>query len=350
MDIYLYFILTFIVIVYLLGLLKHTYQNRLPTVSYPFTLSIAVVVFFKVATFPVLEYGDKEVYQDTFNNLSMITLWESKDLGFYIFSYLIKSIISDSQVYFFILAFIYVFGYLVLANRFIKKELIGYFIIASFLSFGFESYGVNTIRAGVALSLFLVALANYNNKIKFLIISIISVLIHKSLLLPFVAFYSTKYITKTKYYYYFWLLCLIVSAINISFVFNFVQGLIGQSDNRFEGYLADETLERYNVGFRIDFILYSLIPILIGRLYILKYNVQDEWYQRMFHTYLLSNAIWLLVIRMAFTDRVAYLSWFLIPVILLYPLLNHEMPIDKKKWLFLILLGIHAFASFMYFK
>ena len=350
MDIYLYFILTFIVIVYLLGLLKHTYQNRLPTVSYPFTLFIAVVVFFKVATFPVLEYGDKEVYQDTFNNLSMITLWQSKDIGFSYFSYLIKFLIDDSNVYFFILAFIYVFGYFILANRFIKKEYIGYFIIASFLSFGFAAYGVNTIRAGVALSVFLMALANYNSRIKFFSISLISVLIHKSLLLPFVAFYTTKYITKTKFYYYFWVLCLLISTVNIPFVSGFVESLIGQSDDRLMGYLADENLERYNVGFRIDFILYSVIPILIGRMYVLKYYFQDIWYKRIFHTYLLTNAVWLLVIRMAFTDRMAYLSWFLIPILLLYPLFNYEMPINKKKWLFLILLGIHAFTSFMYFK
>lgn len=350
MDIYLYFILTFTVIVYLLGLLKHTYQNRLPTVSYPFALFIAIVVFFKVATFPVFLYGDKEVYQDNFDNISLISIWQSKDIGFSYFSYVIKFFIDNSNVYFFILAFIYVFGYFILANRFIKKENIGYFILASFLSFGFAAYGVNTIRAGVALSVFLIALANYNNRIKFLIISIISVLIHKSLLLPFIAFLCSKYIIKTKYYNYFWLLCFVVSIFNIDFISNFVESIIGQSDDRFISYLEDETLERYNVGFRIDFILYSLIPILIGRLYILKYNVQDEWYQRIFHTYLLTNAIWLLVIRMAFTDRMAYLSWFLIPLLLLYPLLNYEIPINKKKWLFLILLGIHAFTSFMYFK
>jgi hypothetical protein len=248
------------------------------------------------------------------------------------------------------LAFFYVLGYFIFAKRFIKKEYIGYFIIASFLSFGFAAYGVNTIRAGVALSVFLIALANYNSRIKFFSISLISVLIHKSLLLPLVAFHTTKYITKTKYYYYFWLLCLLISGVNISFISGFVESIIGQSDDRFIGYLADETLERYNVGFRIDFILYSVIPILIGRMYVLKYYFQDIWYKRIFHTYLLTNAVWLLVIRMAFTDRMAYLSWFLIPILLLYPLFNHEMPINKKKWLFLILLGIHAFTSFMYFK
>jgi len=350
LDIYLYFILTFTVIVYLLGLLKRTYQNALPTVSYHFGLFIAIVVFLKIATYPILTYGDKENYQNYFYDLSIITMWESKDLGFSFLSYVFKFFINDSNIYFFILAFIYIIGYIILANRFIKKEYIGYFIIASFLSFGFAAYGVNTIRAGVALSVFLIALANYNSRIKFFSISLISVLIHKSLLLPLVAFHTTKYITKTKYYYYFWVLCLLISGVNISFVSGFFESIIGQSDDRFIGYIADETLERYNVGFRIDFILYSVIPILIGRMYVLKYYFQDIWYKRIFHTYLLTNAVWLLVIRMAFTDRMAYLSWFLIPILLLYPLFNHEMPINKKKWLFLILLGIHAFTSFMYFK
>ena len=40
----------------------------------------------------------------------------------------------------------------------------------------------------------------------------------------------------------------------------------------------------------------------------------------MLSLYILVNAFWLLVIRIPYTDRFAYLSWFLIPFILIYPL------------------------------
>jgi hypothetical protein len=294
--------------------------------------------------------GDKENYQNNFEMLSLFSFEESNDIGFSVFSYIIKLLIDDSQVYFLILAFFYVLGYFIFAKRFIKKEFIGYFLIASFLSFGFGAYGVNTIRAGFALAFFLIAVTYHSKISKFLFLSIIAVLIHKSLLLPVVAFFISKFSIKTRLYYYLWILCLLISALNITFISSFVEQIIGQSDDRFTGYLNGESLERYNVGFRIDFVIYSVIPILIGRWYIYKLNVNDEFYKRIFQTYLFANAIWLLVIRMAFTDRMAYLSWFLIPMILMYPILKYNLPINKKRWLFFILLGIFSFTSFMYFK
>jgi len=45
----------------------------------------------------------------------------------------------------------------------------------------------------------------------------------------------------------------------------------------------------------------------------------DPFYARLVNTYLLSNAIWLLVIHAEFSNRFAYLSWFMMPWVLLYP-------------------------------
>jgi len=97
-------------------------------------------------------------------------------------------------------------------------------------------------------------------------------------------------------------------------------------------------------------VIYSVIPILVGYYYLFKIKVVDVFYHRIFNMYLFANAIWLLVISMAFTDRMAYLSWFLVPFLLLYPLLKYALPINQKKWVFIILLGIFGFTSFMYFK
>jgi hypothetical protein len=45
----------------------------------------------------------------------------------------------------------------------------------------------------------------------------------------------------------------------------------------------------------------------------------DPFYARLVNTYLLANAIWVLLINANFSNRFAYLSWFMMPWILLYP-------------------------------
>jgi hypothetical protein len=45
----------------------------------------------------------------------------------------------------------------------------------------------------------------------------------------------------------------------------------------------------------------------------------DPFYARLVNTYLCTNAIWVLVIHASFSNRFAYLSWFMMPWVLLYP-------------------------------
>jgi hypothetical protein len=45
----------------------------------------------------------------------------------------------------------------------------------------------------------------------------------------------------------------------------------------------------------------------------------DPFYARLVNTYLLANAIWVLLINANFSNRFAYLSWFMMPWVLLYP-------------------------------
>ena len=95
--------------------------------------------------------------------------------------------------------------------------------------------------------------------------------------------------------------------------------LIGNIDNRADAFENDDV---YNTGFRIDFLLYSLVPALFARYNINKMSERDSIYTQVYRAYILVNAVWVLLIRMPYTDRVAYLSWFMIPFLLLYPILN----------------------------
>ncbi|MBN1184997.1 MAG: hypothetical protein JXB49_22115, partial [Bacteroidales bacterium] len=45
----------------------------------------------------------------------------------------------------------------------------------------------------------------------------------------------------------------------------------------------------------------------------------DKLYVQIFNIYVAANAFWILVIRAAFSNRFAYLSWFLMGIVVFYP-------------------------------
>ena len=101
--------------------------------------------------------------------------------------------------------------------------------------------------------------------------------------------------------------------------------------------------------FRWDFLLYSAMPILLGWYAIFKRKVYNHTYLILLGTYIYANAFWVIMIRGLFSNRFAYLSWFIYPIVLAYPLLN--LPVFKKNhskktaW---ILLAHFGFTTIMW--
>ena len=84
-------------------------------------------------------------------------------------------------------------------------------------------------------------------------------------------------------------------------------------------------------GYRIDFLIYSVMPIFISYYYKKLGYVPSILYAQLYHTYIVTNALWLLVIRMAYTNRIAYLSWMIIPFIVLYPIIENKKNIKNPQ-------------------
>ena len=78
-------------------------------------------------------------------------------------------------------------------------------------------------------------------------------------------------------------------------------------------------------GFRWDFLLYSASGVFAGWYFIEKKGFQDALYQRLFNTYLIANGIWILIIRANYSNRFAFLSWFLLGLVIIYPLLKSKI-------------------------
>src|SRR5690606_344375 len=96
------------------------------------------------------------------------------------------------------------------------------------------------------------------------------------------------------------------------------------SDNRATNYLSGQvdTSLFASTGFRWDFLLYSAVPVFTGWYYIYKKKYYDRHYNLLYATYLIANSFWILVIKANYSNRFAYLSWFMMGLVIVYPLLK----------------------------
>lgn len=196
-------------------------------------------------------------------------------------------------------------------------------------SFCFLTYSYNTIRSGAAGAILLYALSyliqdSKKSIIIGYVVAFIAVAMHRSMALPVacftvVRFCNIRFITA----FWGWVCAIAVSIMIGPYIQQIVSGL--GFDERITAYLSgnQDTLdEGVSTSFRIDFLLYSAVPILFAYYVIISRNVHDKVYNMLINTYVMSNAFWVLIIRTAYTDRAAYLSWFLFPLIMAYPLLK----------------------------
>ncbi len=206
----------------------------------------------------------------------------------------------------------------------ISKKFFGiYWFYAFFMliaSYSFWSYGVNGIRNGIATSIFLLALSVNKKYIAYAMI-IFSFFLHKSMIIPLAAYFMSEFFKNTKSYILFWIATIPLSLVLGTFLEAFFLGLGFGEDDRFQAYLGEDTVSAIG-SFRWDFILYSATGVFAGWFFIYKKNFVDPVYNQLVNIYLFANGFWVLVIRANFSNRFAYLSWFMLALIIIYPLLK----------------------------
>ena len=125
------------------------------------------------------------------------------------------------------------------------------------------------------------------------------------------------------------------------------------SDSTGAGYLAGGTNDDVQMdqgGFRLDFIAYSAMPVLVGYYAIYKKKMHlSRFYSCLLNTYLCTNGVWMLCMYAQFTNRIAYLSWFLYPIVLIYPFLNEDWGPTRYKTLTKVFTYHLCFTLFMEF-
>lgn len=309
---------------------------------------LAVILVILLGCYPI-EWGygtDRENYAVNFyrtsETISNAIVGKDSEFGFTLLNYILGRFLNVNQ-YFVAIAIVYICNYFIALRRMTGKSI--YWLLASVvLSMGFTSYNLNTMRAGLALSFVMLALSMYPSKFKMLVCMVAAGSIHTSALIPSAMVLISSYYSNTRLYYILWLLAVPVSFVAGNFFNTLFSGIGDDSRN---SYLTG-TNDHYNIGFRIDFIIYSFVPMLIGGYYIIKRKFNDSFYKVLYSAYLLTNIFWILVIRANYSDRFAYLSWCFIPIVLVYPLLRSNVPVRSPGlWISAILLGETIFRSLL---
>jgi len=313
------------------NLSKQSYQSiRLGNNNTDIAIVVWIVFALWIGFRPMsTAFGDSVFYSHSYHLMQqnlLNNIGDSSDWLWDLFASTCSRVMDVS--YFFTLVAIGYFGFTLLSC----KILVGNNVFAGYLfmlgSISIFSYSTNGIRNGFACSIVLVAIAliaiSKKNLVFSVLLALISVNIHKSTLLPLVCLLVSLFVVKSfKWSYTFWILSILISLIAGGPLTSFFAGL--GFDDRLS-YLSSMDTEKFSrTGFRWDFLLYSMMPIILGYYTVIKRGIYDHAYLILLNTYTLSNAFWIMVIRANYSNRFAYLSWFMYPIVLAYPLLKLDI-------------------------
>ncbi len=246
--------------------------------------------------------------------------------------------------WFLVLAVVYVGCYFWSAMRLSKTAAAAMFI--SFVGgFAFYSYGINGLRTGIAVALIILGYSFITDWRRLTLCCLAAICCHLSALIPIACLLLGRYLSRVAPRKS----LLIVSALWIVICLgSYLLGRPGEPldrlitnllshSGRLEYLVNPEILATfnnpYNTGFRLDFILFSLLGPAVSFVYLYVGRYRSPFYVGCVISYLLANAFWLLVIRLPFTDRFAYLSWFLLPILLIYPLTDHRLRLPHRRFI-----------------
>ena len=339
--------------------LLHAYQNDLfsnATTSFSTGLGFFLLIFIclYMGTRPVsgAYFIDMGTYAQIYRKIRAgETVIITKDFLFNYFMVACSKVMNE-RWFFFVCALIYTVPLYMFSKKYCGKY--WYYVLFIFVgSFMFWPFGTNGIRNGIATSLFILALC-YKNKWWLLYpLFLLSYNIHSSSVLPIAAYLVSGFIKNPKIYLFIWLAAIPLSLAAGGFWEGFFGGLGFGEDSRAEDYLTKGNVNNdqfASTGFRWDFLFYSSFAVFAGWYFIFKKKVTDRFYIVLWGTYVIANAFWILIIRANFSNRFAYLSWFLMAPIIAYPLLRYKLWDDQYKKIGIIIALYYLFTYLMFLK
>lgn len=257
------------------------------------------------------------------------------------------------EVFFLFCAFLYVFPLAVATSK--RHGEWGWSaLLALFGSFSFFNYGVNGIRHGIAASLMIAALSMQRHLAIALLTVLAAYSVHKSIAIIAVAFLLARWMP----YPHFWSMAWVAVAGTVAVIGERINAVIfnllpALDDSRAETYLLSQGADKG--GYRWDFLLYSSVPVIISYVMAPPKIKREKEYRVLLSTYVMTNTFWVLVIYAAFSNRFAYLSWCMLPWVVIYPFVGNAQKEVREPQvrpstvlLALALLAHFSFTFYMY--
>lgn len=257
-------------------------------------------------------------YLQTFKYYESLSEFSIRKDPFFDFLQYIVSHTSNYQVFLYLCAFVYVFGALYGLKKIFKRDYYLPFLLFLITPY-FVAWGVNVMRSGMAASLFLVAIGYYiQEKKRWKIIGWIlaSVLCHISMLIPVFAFLLTRYFTKTNFIFILWIGGIMLSLLHINPIDSIIS-LLGEFGDRAGDYVVyspDSSSWR-------NFLVFGLPPALFSVYNIMILKYENSFYKWVANTYLLVQIPFIILLDTEYAQRIGYLAGFMMPIILLFPLI-----------------------------
>lgn len=333
------------------------YDNKIVSVNQMLGLMTLLIVVILMGMRPAsIDYGDTANYAYGFNkyaqNKDSIHFYFEKE---WLFGNTMRFFAKYSNIHaFFITCAIIYVGALWLALRRIFDEYNFVPLLVVMSMFTFWAYGVNGVRNGMGASMFILAMTYTNNIPMMLGIAFVGAGIHNSVYIMLAAATLAWMLNNSRLYMLIWGTCIVLSFTIGSMIQSWLAGFAGSIDegNKLTSYLTYSTGNMLSEGiivstsFRWDFVAYSGLGVAIGAYFILRRRFEDEYYRWIFNTYLLCNSFWILIIRAPYSNRFAQISWFILPIVLIYPFMRERFWVNQEKMLGLALVIFYTFNFF----
>lgn len=245
---------------------------------------------------------------------------ERIEIGFYGLTKLISNFTDSKNVY---LSIIFLIQFIGISSAIFKKNdtFKPYFFIALiWLSCPFfYSFTLNVLRQGLAFVFVVYAIdAKLQNK-KFspYILLSLGTLFHYATVLYIFCFLISELKQKTVVFIWAWLLAVLLAFSGwAERIFQWILVLIVGNNPYYATYLDSSFDADYSAGFKIEFVIFSILPIAYYFL-LKKYSYENVTsFSFVFSIYLIMNIVYLCFASIPYSDRFALASWVLIPLMI----------------------------------
>lgn len=321
-------------------------------------LVLTIILIFYIGLRPVSwVFSDMMLYRHRWNIIewqSLESIFDIKKEWFFDFILLnCKYYVHDVQFWFLVVEIFYI-GCQFIACKKLLWENVWFAIAFVFYSFQFFTFGTNGIRNGMGCALMMLSIAFFcdRNTRGYIIGTFLIILgmgCHRSVIVPAAALFISFFIIKDlRIAIYIWCLCIIASLFAGNFFINLFSGFgVDERMSSYSTMTEDLAAIFSHVGFRWDFLLYSAMPVWLAW-HVATKQIEDKTFNLLANTYIISNSFWVLVCRVAFSNRFAYLSWFLYGLVIAYAVIRVPIWDDQDSKAGKILLAHAGFTFFMF--